>query len=110
MMRKAFLTLALGASAFTAVAAPAVAQDMPPQRGPGAAMMRADANGDGIVTRAEALAEAGMRFDRIDGNHDGKIDQAELAAMPQMRRGGRYGMAPARGSAPIPAPVPAPVK
>ncbi|MEG3165932.1 hypothetical protein U1701_15140 [Sphingomonas sp. PB2P19] len=90
-MRKAILSLALGASAFTAAAA----QDMP-MRGPGAAMMRADANGDGIVTRAEALAEAGVRFDRIDANHDGKIDQAELTAIAS-RRGLRAGqpLAPA---------------
>jgi hypothetical protein len=94
-MKKAILAFALGASIVTA----AGAQDMP--RGPGAAMMRADANGDGVVTRAEALAEAGVRFDRIDANRDGKIDQAELAAMP-MRRG--------RGGDTPPAPAPTPVK
>ena len=93
-MNKAILAFALGASIATA----ATAQDGPP-RGPGGAMMRADANGDGIVTRAEALAEAGARFDRIDTNHDGKIDQAELAAMP-MRRG--------RGGDIAPAPAPSP--
>jgi hypothetical protein len=88
-MRTAILTLALGASAFTA----ASAQDMPP-RGPGGAMMRADADGDGIVTRAEALAEAGARFDRIDANHDGRIDQTELTAIAD-RRGRRNGAPPA---------------
>ena len=102
-MRKIILAVALGASITTV----AVAQDGQAPRGPGgrgAGMMRADADGDGIVTRAEALAEAGMRFDRIDANRDGKLDQAEMAAMP-MRRG-RGGMAPA----PAPAPTPTPVK
>ena len=101
-MRKAILTLALGASAIIATAASA--QGGPP-RGPGAAMMRADANGDGTVTRAEALAEAGMRFDRMDANRDGKIDQAELSAMAEMRRARRGDMAPARAPAPTPAPA-----
>lgn len=95
-MKKAILAFALGASIATA----ASAQDGPPPRGPGGGMVRADTNGDGIVTRAEALAEAGLRFDRIDANHDGKLDQAELAAVPMRRR--RGGDTP---SAPPPAPV-----
>ncbi|WP_199743096.1 hypothetical protein [Sphingomonas ginsenosidivorax] len=106
-MRKVIVSLALGASVFTATAAGA--QDGPP-RGPGAAMMRADANGDGIVTRAEALAEAGVRFDRMDANRDGKIDQAELTAMAEMRRARRGDMGPARQPAPAPTPAPAQVK
>lgn len=108
-MSKAFLTFALGATALAAPFATASAQDMR-QRGPGAAMMRADANGDGIVTRAEALAEAGARFDRMDANHDGKIDQAELAAMAEMRRGRRGDAAPAPTAMPAPVITTAPVK
>ena len=97
-MMKAILTLALAASASTV----AIAQDMPPQRGPGGAMMRADSDGDGVVTRVEALAEAGARFDRMDANHDGRIDKGELTAMADMRRG--------RRDAPPPVNPPAPVK
>ena len=102
-MKTVIRAFALGVSALAAATAIAAsAQDMPPPRGPGGAMMRADANGDGIVTRAEALAEAGTRFDRMDANHDGKIDQSELT----MRRGRRGDMPPAP---PVPAPpVPAP--
>lgn len=56
-------------------------------RGPhrhGMMLKRLDTNGDGVITRAEAQAEAqtaaGKRFDRIDANHDGRIDQTEIAA------------------------------
>ncbi|MEA1082974.1 hypothetical protein SFC76_01775 [Sphingomonas sp. CD22] len=54
--------------------------------------------GDREMTRAETLARAGQRFDRLDTNHDGKLDAAELAAARPMRgpRGG--------GDTPPPAP------
>ncbi len=106
-MKTVIRAFALGVSALAAATAIAAsAQDMPP-RGPGGAMMRADANGDGIVTRAEALAEAGARFDRMDANHDGKIDQSELT----MRRGRRGDMPPALPVPAPPAPTPAaPIK
>jgi EF hand len=42
---------------------------------------RADANGDGALTRAEAdkaLPRLGTKFDRIDANADGKLTQDEL--------------------------------
>ena len=42
---------------------------------------RADANGDGALTRAEvdkALPRLGTKFDRIDANGDGKLTQDEL--------------------------------
>ena len=44
-----------------------------------------DANGDGIVTRAEM--EAGLRaaFAKADANHDGKLDEAEARAVNQQR-------------------------
>ena len=54
-------------------------------------MMRADANRDGILTRAEATTAAQAAFDRIDTNRDGRVDQAERDAARQqmkMRRGG----------------------
>ncbi|MDF2493309.1 hypothetical protein [Sphingomonas sp.] len=43
-------------------------------------MMGADANRDGILTKAEALAATGAMFDRIDTNKDGRIDAAERQA------------------------------
>lgn len=58
---------------------------------------------DGVQTRAEALARADQRFDRIDTDRDGRITAAELAAMP-----GRRGAAPpppAAGQTPPPPPA-----
>ena len=93
-MRKTLLTLALTASAIAAAAcgaqtAPAPSQspmattDMPRGPGPhrGGGMMRADADGDGVVTRAEAIAEADQRFDRMDTNRDGRVTPDEMAAL-----------------------------
>ncbi len=52
-------------------------------------LQRADANGDGRVTRAEFAASPFPIFDRVDANHDGRVDARELAAakarMAQMR-------------------------
>lgn len=51
-------------------------------------MPRADTDNDGVITRAEFLAQASARFDRIDANKDGRIDQTERQAMHK-RGGGR---------------------
>lgn len=59
-------------------------QPMPPQapRGGGmAGMMRADANHDGVLTRAEVVAQADMQFARLDTNGDGQIGPDEIAAI-----------------------------
>jgi len=41
----------------------------------------ADADSDGVVTRAEAQAHAAKAFAFMDANNDGKIDQADRDAM-----------------------------
>ena len=41
---------------------------------------RLDADKDGKVSKAEALAKATERFDRVDANNDGFITAEELAA------------------------------
>ena len=72
-------------AAFTAAAV----QDIPPPPPP-AAMLRADSDGDGVITRAEHLAQAAARFDRLDVNRDGKLTADEMARAGQMgRRGNR---------------------
>jgi Ca2+-binding EF-hand superfamily protein len=58
---------------------------------------RADANGDGALTRAEAdkaLPRVGAKFDRIDANHDGKLSQDELRRYFDAKRTAR-GKSPA---------------
>lgn len=75
-MKKPLLALTL-----VALAGAACAQETPPP-GPPRGMMRADANGDGVVTKAEFTADNDARFARMDANHDGKLDASE---MPQRR-------------------------
>ena len=106
-MRKTMMSLTVAIAAFGTVAALAQsdpAAPPPPMRG-GGAMMRADRDGDGVITRAEMIAEATERFDRMDTNHDGKLDQAELGAIAAMRHQQRRGL---RDGAASPPPPPAP--
>lgn len=51
-------------------------------RGGGMHMMRADTNGDGVVTRAEFAAASAARFARMDRNGDGKLDMADRPQQP----------------------------
>ncbi|MEG3125585.1 EF-hand domain-containing protein [Sphingomonas sp. GB1N7] len=61
----------------TAIAAQTTPSPAPAAPKPGR-MMQADVNGDGTVTRAEFLAQAGARFDARDTNKDGTISGDEL--------------------------------
>lgn len=56
-------------------------------------------NPDRTITRAEALAQADARFDRMDTNKDGKLDATEMAPRRQP--------AAADGAMPPPPPPPA---
>lgn len=67
-MKKSMIFLTLGAAM---VAAPVFAA-------PGGKM--GDADGNGVLTRAEAQAHATERFARMDANKDGKIDAADREA------------------------------
>lgn len=73
---KKTMTIGAGATALIAAGA-ALAQ-------PGG--MRADANDDGNVTRAELNAFLDERFARADANSDGAIDASEREAMRSERR------------------------
>lgn len=43
--------------------------------------MRADTNGDGVISRAEYDAQGAAMFARLDADHNGTITQAEIDAM-----------------------------
>ena len=82
-MRRTILALALAGSTM-----PAAAQMTPvaPRAG---ALLSADADGDGAVTRAEASAAADTRFDRLDADHDGTITRKEMGLARDLLRGRR---------------------
>ena len=61
----------LASFALTAIATAAFAQ------GGGMGLMRADTNGDGMISKAEATAQANARFDMMDTNKDGTITADE---------------------------------
>jgi hypothetical protein len=50
----------------------------------------ADTNGDGVLSRDEALAFAAQRFDALDANHDGKLTADEVRASFQQKRADRW--------------------
>lgn len=60
-------------------------------RGPMGPFARADANGDGVVTRAEWVAAANARFDKFDTNKDGKLVIGEIPPAPSREHGRRHG-------------------
>ncbi len=51
------------------------------------AVSRSDANGDGVVTFAEHMAQSEEGFARLDANADGRITQEELPEPDPNRRG-----------------------
>ncbi|WCT73425.1 EF-hand domain-containing protein [Sphingomonas naphthae] len=87
---------------------PPGAPDMPPPPHEGMMMMamfdRIDADKDGKVTEAEAVAAARARFAKIDTDGDGKLSEAErMAARPMQVHIMRRDL---RGDAPPPPPTP----
>jgi len=76
----------------------AIAQTMPPAPPPGGGMMRLDANHDGVITRAEMIAEADARFAAMDTNKDGKVTPEERDATRQAMRARRGGGDEPRGA------------
>jgi hypothetical protein len=47
--------------------------------------MKADSDGNGAVTKAEAMAAADARFAKMDANNDGSLNEADKAAMVKKR-------------------------
>jgi Ca2+-binding EF-hand superfamily protein len=68
---------------------PAMAGDSPRSDSPHD-MMRADTDGDGRISRAEATAagsqKSGAWFDKLDTNHDGYVTQEEISQAKATRR------------------------
>jgi hypothetical protein len=99
-MNRVFLAAALASASFMAVAlvGPTAAQTAPAARG--------DANGDGVLSRDEAMAQADARFDRLDANKDGKLTPDEMH--PRRPMDGTEATAsappPADGASPPPPP------
>lgn len=71
----------------------------------------ADTNGDGVLSRDEALAFAAKRFDALDANHDGQLTAEEVRASLRQKRAahwkkidtdgdGRISLAEAQANAP----------
>lgn len=84
-MKKLIISSALGAMLLAGGIA--VAQsDAPAKHGP----MMADANGDGILTKAEVTAGLDKLFVKMDPNGDGKVTQEERQAMRQQRMDARF--------------------
>lgn len=56
----------------------------------GAGKQHADADGNGVVTRAEAQAAASAAFTRHDQNKDGKLDRTDRQARMEARKTERF--------------------
>ncbi|KQS01803.1 hypothetical protein ASG11_13300 [Sphingomonas sp. Leaf357] len=76
-MKMLFLAAALAGTTLAGAAIAGQTAPAPAAPKPGR-MLQADVNGDGTITRAEFLAQAGARFDARDTNKDGTISGDEL--------------------------------
>lgn len=90
MSRSILLPLATTLSIFALVAAPAGAQQRTLTEEQKAKLQErlkaADANGDGLIDKAEAeakLPRIAKRFDTLDANSDGKLSPDEMRAAGQ---------------------------
>ena len=86
-MKKLLLLVALGATTAGGIAAAQTATPTAPSTAPHRA--GADVNKDGVITRAEFLANAAGRFAAMDANGDGQIVEAERQALRDKMRGHR---------------------
>ena len=88
-MKKAMIAVALGATALGGVAFAAQQSPAPAARGMhggGGMMMMADANKDGVLTRAELLAQVDAKFAKADTDRNGQLSEAERKAAHEAMR------------------------
>lgn len=99
-MKDRVLAAVIGACVFGAgLGTPAVAQTAAPVAQPAdtdapvpgggmrrGGLMRADANGDGVVTREEVIADADRRFAALDTDRNGTVSRDEMQAARSARR------------------------
>ena len=86
MKKLHILALAIAAALASTVT---IAQTVAPKAPP-----KIDANGDGVISKAEAAAvpRLAAKFDQLDANKDGKLSAAERPQRGHgMRNGGRHG-------------------
>ncbi|MFD2135293.1 EF-hand domain-containing protein [Novosphingobium resinovorum] len=83
------LLLGLSAAALTiggVACAQAPANNAPAAQKPRMERPKMDADGDGVITRAEAQTRATELFAKLDVNKDGKLDKADRELMHQQMR------------------------
>lgn len=81
LLAAALASTVLGGAALAGQATNAPAP-MPGHQGHhGGGFKKADANGDGIVTRDEFVAQAAAKFAKVDANNDGKVTPEEMQAV-----------------------------
>ncbi len=82
--------LGIATAALAVHADPAPPHGGPHRHGFARLLKAADTNGDGVLSRDEALAFAAKRFDALDANHDGQITADEVRASFQQKRAARW--------------------
>lgn len=90
-MNRKIIAALLGASLLAGGGAYAAQQSQTTQPAPRGPMMHADANNDGIITRAEVLADVDARFAKDDSNKDGQVSAEERRAARPDRGPGKRG-------------------
>jgi Ca2+-binding EF-hand superfamily protein len=69
----------------------AMAAQARPSRDPVSAIMRADSNRDGMVTKQELVAFRTANFDQFDRNKDGVLSQSDVPNMARFAPGFKAG-------------------